>query len=1047
MSGSAYPFSCLRSDDEAWARPQSLQPPREWQTQNGASNSYAVSIRDMRQETGVPHHQALDRLATMLEINKVPGPQLFRLKSEFCHPLGRAGGQGAVYSINKLALSKYKRASKSVLGEWRGVDAIAIKRYQRAKSTNPGHGTAEEHLSNRFRDAACEVRALSPRLFRDHPNVVQLWGWGLCLDTLEDPASKCCAFLQVPMLILEKADMNLAEFLQNEVAPPRRRIPDAERGEAASYISRAAPSSVWRWLVSAFTRDTSETIRRLCMDVGHGLGAIHHHKFSHGDLKPENILVFRPGSARGNIEWVAKICDFGHASDENGEPDRNDEVYLGTQYWQPPQDEINGLTPEHKRKCDIYVYGLVVWSAFFNNGQPYSVWDSGNLRAAVESMSDPDLGRRVGELIDTAMKEPATRKMDPWTSLYTESERAHFQRHPPPTEPVSLARDEQEQPRAAPSTDSRSRVYRVPVEAKQGYSNLEWWQNRPPTGGDIQEADMEPSPPTQPQPGSSNLVSRESRDVDDWPLSLDQFTSERRKKDVKDVATKMLQLVAQQSWDQKAAAELYRYARYRSRMPFRWWSECAPAASVLERALALTPAVDISTLAWLTKGEIGKSEAGSLAAEQSVWSSMLENSSIDESERLARMLLLIQAGAPVHRSMSEEGTVLAEYIQSCRSAIVPCAIEQVRRILGAHNGASSDTASISADTRYYITGAGKPQSTMATTLSQDMASMAGLAAPEPDVPTETTGLVGPAGWKAHAVGKRKGLGLIVRHKHDDKLVVYEDKFTGSFTLTKPTSAGSLAQRGEIKIGDLGPNGPRSFISLASLLQGVARTDGGNNPPGDFVARFPIFDEEWFSFEWRTEASSVDLLGSIANPEPWRLPSFTVRIPVLGVMDDIWFGIRWLASSLRELVSKNGFSSFFILLFILSLIAAVVACIALVLAFICAVIGGCLFLIYPNLGMFFLNISIYVMSFQMSQVLALKFFVWGPVCLNLLFAGKFKSAGCAVPFTFLWVYVGAILAVLWIESFCADTPDGVTWDGKECKMCFFVLGGECLPKKT
>ncbi|KAK3360525.1 hypothetical protein B0T25DRAFT_473818 [Lasiosphaeria hispida] len=1024
MSGSAQPFSYLKSDDEAWARLQSSRLPKKSRTRHVVPEGHAVSIRDMRQEKGVPHDKALDRLARILELNRVPGPQLFRLESEFCHPLGRAGGQGAVYGIDELARRKYKRAGKSVLGQW-PVDVIAIKRYQRATSTNLGNGTTEEQLSNRFRDAACEVRALSPRLFRNHPNIVQLRGWGLCLDTLENPASKCCASLQVPMLVLEKADMNLAEFLQEKGAAPRRKIPDVELGVAAYCMSRAAPSSVWSSLTSAFTKDPSETIRRLCIDVGHGLGAIHHHKFSHGDLKPENILVFRPGAARGNIQWVAKICDFGHASDEDGKPDCKDRRYSGTAHWRPAQDEIKeDLLPEQKRKCDIYVYGLVVWSAFFNNGEHCSPWEPKDLEAELKCLSESDLGRRVGELIKGTMREPETRKMDPWTSLYTESERSHFRRYPPLTERVSSPENVQEHLRAVALPSSQSGVFLVPMEAKQSYSN-KWWQSRLSANGgargadaDVQAADSDvPSQGVDGDPSSSSMVSLESRDADDWPLSPNLFTSEKRKDDVKEVIVEMLRLVAQQTWGRKAALELYCYARYRSRMQLEWWSRGAPVTNVLERALDLRPAVDISTLAWLTMGEIGKSEAKSLAVEWAVWSSMLESGSIDESERLVRMLLLIQAGAPVERRISGHGTILMAYIQSCRGAIVPRVITQLRRILRATNGTSSDTIAISADTRYYITGAGTLQSIIATTLSQDMALEAGLAAPGRDAPTETTGLLAaqlPAGWKAHG-----------------KLVVYEDKFTRSFTLTKPQPPGSLSQRGEIKIGDLGPNGPRSFISLTSLLRRAVRTDGGNTLQSDFAARFPIFDEAWFSFEWQSSTSSADLLGSIVDPEPWELPSFTVRIPDLGVMDAISFRIRWLASGLWQLLQGLG------------ALVLLLATVGLALA----VIGLALFLLYAYIGPFLLKVLLYILSSTLLQVLALKLIVWGPFCLNAWVMGSgYESAVVAIPFTLLWIPGGAIAVAFWIESFCADSPDGMTWDGLECKLCVINVVG-CLPKRT
>src|SRR5690606_34566585 len=60
-----------------------------------------------------------------------------------------------------------------------------------------------------------EVLTLSPNLFHGHPNIVQLMGWGLCLDTFEDPQSDCCGSVQLPVLVLERAEMNFSQLLES----------------------------------------------------------------------------------------------------------------------------------------------------------------------------------------------------------------------------------------------------------------------------------------------------------------------------------------------------------------------------------------------------------------------------------------------------------------------------------------------------------------------------------------------------------------------------------------------------------------------------------------------------------------------------------------------------------------------------------------------------------------------------------------------------------------------------------------------------------------
>jgi serine/threonine protein kinase len=692
-----------RGRDQGWAAHQSnATASRSSQVRTLRPDQIYESrtLSRMRQEKSLPHAQELDRLVQILKENQVPGPQLFRMKSEFSQQLGNSGGQGTVYGISKPAQDEYKEAGHTVFQRWR-VNLIAIKQYKRARTANQGQGHdqrgIEEQLSNRFRDAACEAFALSPSRFRNHPNIVQLRGWGLCLDTLENPASQCCSSLQVPMLILEKADMNLAQFLQRKHPAPRRSIIDVESGSADT--SPDAPSA-FKWLASAFAGDSYEIIRLLCIDIGHGLSAIHHHEFSHGDLKPENILVFRPGTAGGNTKWVAKICDFGLSSGGD-DPSSMGQRYTGTKVWQPPEKQIkNSLSAEDLRKCDVYVYGLVVLSAFLNEGKHCCSLNAEELNKKLESLSRRALRDGIKDLVKGAMKELGERDIEPWKCLYTNRESRYFENQRPlsrlPFEDSPMGNDWRtgswfywprfwsEQPPL-----SRLDVVHVSRAERQGYNNKHWWKTNNMENdsdllvesniladGDVRTAESTDRTPTvDPEGDTSNrqsiptassyeltenlldgeshratvptnqlptgsransrVVSLVARDVDDWPLSTDEFTSERRKVGMKEVLAELLRIVAQERWRPALGQELYFCARYRSRMKYTWWSECAPETNVLGRALNLVPTVDICTLAWLAKGKIGNFEATNLAPDWDVWGSILDYDKLDESERLS----------------------------------------------------------------------------------------------------------------------------------------------------------------------------------------------------------------------------------------------------------------------------------------------------------------------------------------------------------------------------------------------------------------------------
>ncbi|RYP34645.1 hypothetical protein DL767_004205 [Monosporascus sp. MG133] len=951
------------------------------------------------------------------------------------------------------------------------------------------HHDIEQQLSNRFRDAACEAFALSPSRFRNHPNIVQLKGWGLCLDTLESPARQCCDSLQVPMLILEKAYMNLAEFLQKKLFANRQSTGDVESGPPDT--SPDTPSALKRW-ASVFTEDPYEIIRLLCIDIGHGLGAIHHHRFSHGDLKPENILVFRPGTTGSNTRWVAKICDFGSSSGEDEDPSSTGQKYMGTGVWRPPREEIeNSLSADDLRKCDIYVYGLVVWSAFCLKGWHRLSWGPEELKEDLESLSSsgpfPLFGRhtlrnRVEHLLQEAREKLGKRNMEPWKFLYMGREDRRFSdlSHLAIVDPSPTGNDLEtgssfqlwfKQPLVLRL--SRRDVACVPRAEREGYNGKHWWKTNSIedeskssavsatlADGDVRAAEpadhiltVNPkentsnrqsiptassseqlealdrkSPrttvsanqlPAESHP-SSEIVSPVARDIDDLPLSTDEFTTKRRKDDVKEVHVELLRLVTQESWDLALARELYFCARYRSRMKYAWWSECAPGTNVLERALNLRPAVDICTLAWLAKGKIGNSEATNLATNWVVWSSILDPDGLDESERLSRMLLLIQAGAPVERILRDRGeceTILMAYIRRCRSVIIPVVAARLHRIFLHRPG--SDI--ITSETEYYITGVGNvapsrvgktllhdmllsrridPATYLATKIILGQDTSTNTARPSQNTrleverlatPAEDTALLPsqlPDGWIEHYIDNKKGPGKSF----------YEEVFTQSFTLTKPEFACSLVRSGEIKIGDLGTNRVVSYLALPSLVQRAGGGDDDGTPRSDIVARFPIYDEPWFTSEWLRELPQGDVLGTMS--EPWKLPSFTVRIPNLNIMQTIWFDLRWLSVYLRWL--SVGIWRLVKMLALVTLAAG---------------------LLLPLLW-FFLPIIFSVLLIYGVPIL---------MAISEESSVGDDGRGLRVLVTLVSMLGGAIVGALIMQAICSNTPDGILKTGFQLKI--------------
>ena len=176
-----------------------------------------------------------------------------------------------------------------------------------------------------------EISRLCQPSLRGHPNIVRLVSWGISLDALEtiNLESLC-----TPLLILEKAHCDLAQFIKNE----------------------------------GYATVPYETMCDLSIDIGRGLGAVHSADIVHGDLKLENILIFT-GSYAAEKKWTAKLCDFGSAVPISARTEvRDSTTYLGSETWLPPECYEKSLVgqplPSSLAPCDIFVYGLVVWAMF-----------------------------------------------------------------------------------------------------------------------------------------------------------------------------------------------------------------------------------------------------------------------------------------------------------------------------------------------------------------------------------------------------------------------------------------------------------------------------------------------------------------------------------------------------------------------------------------------------------------------------------------------------------------------------------------------------------
>ncbi|KAH8170862.1 protein kinase domain-containing protein [Sarocladium implicatum] len=884
----------------------------------------------------------------------VPGPTLFRLHQEVSHPIGE-GGQGNVRALAPHLEKYYNRTHDRIQKVWR-IKHIAIKQHmrramplaKRTKTTNPLSGDAD--LCSRIRTAECEVLALAPGLFRDHPNIVNLISWGLCLDTLEDPKSPCCNGLQLPLLVYERAKLNFREFLQ-------ALFPVEEESE---HHSLEAGTLAWlhqktRVSFSAKTRqlfaslgatlasksDPYETVRQLCVDVGKGLQSLHENHFTHGDLKPDNILIF----PTENNAWVAKLCDFGCAvAQKPGDGDQSSPLfpdsYLGTDYWTPPVQEIAAVRSfDDLRRCDLYVYGLTVWSAFCFRGQHPPA--EPHLSAAVDSLEDlaeifgesfvPFIsfhswlfGRVKDVMIDT-LGEPSLRSPNPWNAIFIEA------RDTLPEEPASDNRRQKR--RDSPRVSKGKKIwiqYAFSAAEKTAYGAQSWWDaSATPQGAEITRDHESAHSQQHSKVGPASSVKIDS---DEDCLSAELFTSPGRAQQCQDLAEEMLELLAAPRLhgssmlsNKYAQLRLYYLSRFRSRIPYepKYWelARSNKTGNILLRALNALPPVQMNTLAWLCAGPVGKAELKALQPTYSTWSNIIEGeivdaqsklrSLLDESTRLDRFLLLLQSGVRVEEKirsqagflyLGAEPTIFTAYIEHCRRETIPTVINE---ILGKLNGRFVESSTAQYFLGHHWRGfqepprASKRTSRASVFLDLDHLSDRGKMK-----------IAKEAIEKYHdqldsALGGRPTFGRPREAAEETSQLLRASASVLPYGWRRVVSqklnlvsqrTGEPRDTGRSCFEDRFTRSVTLFAPKISPIQtrqvrvGVLSGDSNQSCHIDLLAcersnisdeaalkdRFPMYDDAWYAEEWSMETNTSDVLGLIR--QPWGIRNFTVLLP-------------------------------------------------------------------------------------------------------------------------------------------------------------------------
>ena len=297
-----------------------------WTTQTDLRSSISFLSDSGR----IMQHDALQDLKLLLDVlcnNGVSGPNLLRIRREFNLCTGE-GGEGTIYEASPQFSQKLHRIT--------GEPGIRMRpRVQ--KSVNLWTSCVIKQLRNdgdrslafQTSSAKTEINILARESSRQHPHIVTLQGWALCLDSLESFSTNVP---RLPLLILEKALFDLKFFLNS----------------------------------NDYKSTSHKELCEICLGVGQGLEALHRDHISHGDLKPANVLLFDAciNEIVPRSRWIAKLCDFGLANIHDEMADGlNKKGFKGTVGWKPPESFLDS-PPISLQLCDIFAFGLVVWCVF-----------------------------------------------------------------------------------------------------------------------------------------------------------------------------------------------------------------------------------------------------------------------------------------------------------------------------------------------------------------------------------------------------------------------------------------------------------------------------------------------------------------------------------------------------------------------------------------------------------------------------------------------------------------------------------------------------------
>ncbi|KAJ7125808.1 hypothetical protein C8R43DRAFT_1111468 [Mycena crocata] len=307
-------------------------------------NTFATSdVPNSEVTPGLPSQRHTGQIASFillvagLEAQLIYDPVFFNWKTSLLAAQTPIGS-GTFFSVERAEW-------RGSIGRQRGWAVFAALKYVRRREVQTEFGNWKQIL--------LEMRTLMHEPIRYHPNIVRLLGlcWGA------SPGTRSI----FPVLVLEYAEFGSLAHLQANNSTP------------FSFAMK----------------------KKLCHDVAKGLAILHACDIVHGDLKHENVLVFRNKVKDAEVEYTAKLADFGGSA-----MDIQEGIARFLPSGTPPFDapEVrNGLDGEGLKRTDIYSLGLLVWRVFFDGRNPFSLPP-----LATHSLEHIQELKRRGELLPIA---------------------------------------------------------------------------------------------------------------------------------------------------------------------------------------------------------------------------------------------------------------------------------------------------------------------------------------------------------------------------------------------------------------------------------------------------------------------------------------------------------------------------------------------------------------------------------------------------------------------------------------------------------------------